>query len=240
MENSFYSQENHGPYDLFDLGTFELENGGYIPDCKLAYTTAGSLNNARDNAILLPHMYSGSSKHMLDVLVDRQLALNPEEYFIILPNQLGNGLSSSPHNTPAPLGQGNFPELTIGDDVVAQHRLVTEQFGIEQLQLVLGWSMGAQQTYEWCVRYSDMVKRAAPIAGTARTTPHDYLYTQVVAEAITSDPAWQNGRYSDPHAVTTGLRNHARIFALFGASTELYKQAGWSCLLYTSPSPRDS
>jgi len=118
--------------------------------------------------------------------------------------------------------------LSISDDVRAQHKLVTEKFGIDSLELVLGWSMGAQQTYEWCVRYPRMVKRAAPIAGTAKTTPHDKLYTQVVGEAITSDPAWENGNYSDPHAVAAGLKNHARIFALFGASTELYKQSGWS------------
>jgi homoserine O-acetyltransferase len=35
---------------------------------------------------------------------------------------------------------------------------------------VLGWSMGAEQTYEWAVRFPDMVKRALPFAGTAKTT----------------------------------------------------------------------
>lgn len=228
MDNTFYSQENHGPFEHFELGDFKLENGGLLPNCKLAFSTAGKLNTDKDNVILLPHMYSGSSKHMLDVLVGEDLALDPRQYFIILPNQLGNGLSSSPHNTPPPLDGSNFPELTIGDDVRAQYKLVTEHFGIDTLELVLGWSMGAQQTYEWCVRYPDNVKRAAAIAGTAKTTPHDMLYTQVVGEAITSDPAWESGSYADPHAVTAGLKNHARIFALFGASTELYKQAGWS------------
>lgn len=228
MENSFYSQDNHGPFELFELGDFKLENGGKIPDSKLAFTTAGKLNAAKDNAILLPHMYSGTSKHMLDVLVGEDLALDPRKYFVIMPNQLGNGLSSSPHNTPAPFDGANFPELTIGDDVRAQHKLVVEKFGVEQLALVLGWSMGAQQTYEWCVRYPAMVQRAAPIAGTAKTTPHDCLYTQVVADAITSDPVWNNGQYTEPHAVSAGLKNHAHIFALFGASTELYKQSGWS------------
>ena len=61
-----------------------------------------------------------------------------------------------------------FPRIRIGDDVRAQHKLVTEQFGIERLELVCGGSMGAQQTYEWAVRYPDMVKRAAPLAGTAQ------------------------------------------------------------------------
>ena len=44
------------------------------------------------------------------------------------------------------------------------------------LALVVGGSMGAQQTYEWAVRYPDMVRRAAPIAGTARNTIHDFLH----------------------------------------------------------------
>jgi homoserine O-acetyltransferase/O-succinyltransferase len=79
--------------------------------------------------------------------------LDPSRYFIILPGQFGNGFSSSPSNTPLPDDRGAFPHVTIGDDVRAQHRLVTEQFGINELQLVLGWSMGAEQTYEWAVRY---------------------------------------------------------------------------------------
>ena len=38
---------------------------------------------------------------------------------------------------------------------LAQHRLLTEHFGIQELKLVTGWSMGAQQTYEWAIRYPE-------------------------------------------------------------------------------------
>jgi hypothetical protein len=65
---------------------------------------------------------------------------------------LRHNLSTSPHNTPAPAGMGNFPSVRIGDDVRSQHKLVTEKFGLESLALVVGGSMGAQQTYEWAVR----------------------------------------------------------------------------------------
>jgi homoserine O-acetyltransferase len=58
--------------------------------------------------------------------------------------------------------------VRIGDDVRAQYKFVTEKFDLKSLALVVGGSMGAQQTYEWAVRYPDMVKRAAPIAGTAK------------------------------------------------------------------------
>lgn len=82
-----------------------------------------------------------------------------------------------------------FPRVTIGDDVVAQERLLGQQFGIETLQLVTGGSMGAQQTYEWAVRFPDKVLQAAPIAGTAQITPPDALCTKALMEAIRSDRA---------------------------------------------------
>ena len=79
----------------------------------------------------------------------------------------------------------NFPKVRIGDDVRAQHQLLTERFGLTSLALVVGGSMGAQQTYEWAVRYPEMVKRAAPIASTAKNTDHDFLFTETLVEAIT-------------------------------------------------------
>jgi homoserine acetyltransferase len=110
------------------------------------------LNQAKDNVILFPHMWSGTSKSM-EIFIGKDRPLNPDKYFVILPGQFANGFSSSPSNTPPPFNGGAFPNVTIGDDVRAQHRLVTEHFGIRRLELVLGWSMGAEQTYEWAVRF---------------------------------------------------------------------------------------
>jgi homoserine O-acetyltransferase/O-succinyltransferase len=233
IENEYYSKEVHGNYELFALGDFELELGNKLRDGKLAYITHGKLNDAKDNAILFPHMYSGTHKHM-EIFVGEGMALDPTKYFIILPGQFGNGLSSSPHNTPPPYDRAAFPHITIGDDVRAQYQLVTEKFGIKQLQLVLGWSMGAQQTYEWAVRYPDMVVRAAPIAGTAQVTPHDYLFIQSHMDAIKSDPAWNDGWYTEPHAVNIGLRRHALTWSVMGLSTQFYKEEAWRRAGYSS------
>ena len=155
------------------------------------------------------------------------MALDPSTYFIILPGQIGNGLSTSPHNTPPPFNMAAFPKVTIGDDVRAQHKLVKEHFGIDTLQLVIGWSMGAQQTYEWAVGYPDMVKRAAPIAGTAKGYPHNLLFNENLAAAIKTDPAWNNGWYTEPHAVHVGLRRQARIMAMQATCPEFYYQEAW-------------
>ncbi|MFH0069421.1 alpha/beta fold hydrolase [Peribacillus sp. NPDC056705] len=226
IDNNFYTQENHGPYEIYNLGDFELDDGCIIPDCKLAYVTFGELNEAKDNAILVLTWYSGTNK-IMETYIGNENALNPDHYFIIIVNQIGNGLSSSPHNTPAPLNMGNFPEVRISDDVRAQHKLLTEHFDIKQLALVVGASMGAQQTYDWAVRYPDMVKRAAPIAGTAKNTPHNILFTDTLMEAITSDPNWNNGNYRSCTEVVNGLKRHAKIWGVMGCSTEFYKQEAW-------------
>ena len=224
ISNSFYSQDVHGPYELYDVGNLDLEEGGTIRECKLAYATFGTLNAAKDNAILVPTWYSGTNKIMEQVYTGKGRALDPDKYFIIIVNQIGNGLSSSPHNTPPPAGMGNFPHVRIGDDVRAQHKLVTEKFGLSSLALVVGGSMGAQQTYEWAVRYPDMVKRAAPIAGTAKNTVHDFLFTETLVEAITSDPGFNKGFYSSPADVREGMLRHAKMWAVMGWSTEFFQQ----------------
>jgi homoserine O-acetyltransferase len=175
INNGYYSQNVHGPYELYDIGHLELEEGGTIRNCQLAYATFGTLNAAKDNAILFPTWYSGTNKIIEQVFIGKRRALDPDKYFILVVNQIGSGLSTSPHNTSAPAGMANFPHVRIADDVRAQHKLATEKFGLQHLALVVGGSMGAQQTYEWVVRYPEMVKRAAPIAGTARSTIHFFL-----------------------------------------------------------------
>ena len=234
LDNPYYSPDAHGPWQVFNAGTLELEAGGVLNNLKLAYAVHGELNAARDNAILVPTWYSGTTKIMEQVYIGAGRALDPAKYFIIAINQIGNGLSTSPHNTPFPGGGPNFPRVRIGDDVRAQHKLITEKFGIEKLALVVGGSMGAQQTYEWAVRYPDMVRRAAPIAGTAKNTPHDYLFAETLIEAITSDPGFRDGWYSSPLDVHQGLRRHAKMWAVMGWSTEFFQQGRPQALGFSS------
>lgn len=139
-------------YETFDLGDFTLQHGDTLQDAKLAYKTFGELNADKRNAIVYPTWYSGFHWDN-EWLVGEDMALDPRKYFIIIPNMLGNGLSSSPSNTPPPHDKANFPNVTFYDQVEAQHKLVAGHFGIETLPLVTGWSMGAGQTYQWAVSH---------------------------------------------------------------------------------------
>src|SRR5699024_3562728 len=134
----------------------------------------GRLSEKKDNVIIYPTAF-GDQHVQNKWLIGRGMALDPEKYFIIIPNLLGNGLSSSPSNTQPPFNHENFPQVTIYDNVNLQHRLVTEKFGIQKIALVVGWSMGGIQAFQWGASYPDMVERIAPFCGGAKTWPQTYV-----------------------------------------------------------------
>ena len=53
IENPYYSEAIHGPFELVDIGDLVLEEGPTLRGCQLAYRTLGTLNDARDNAVLV-------------------------------------------------------------------------------------------------------------------------------------------------------------------------------------------
>lgn len=208
-------------YETFNLGDFTMQSGATLRDAKLAYKTFGTLNAAKDNLIVYPTWYSGQHVDN-EWLVGKGMALDPEKYCIVIPNMFGNGLSSSPSNTPEPYNAARFPQVTAYDNVRAQHRLVTEKFGVETIPLVTGWSMGALQTFHWGALYPDMVQRIAPFCGSAKCSRHNFVFLEGVKAALTADAAWKEGWYEKKPE--RGLRAMARVYAGWGFSQTFYRQ----------------
>jgi homoserine O-acetyltransferase len=219
-------------YETFELGDVVLQGGATLRDAKLAYKTYGELNADKSNAIVYPTWYSG--RHWdNEWLIGEGMALDPAKYFIIVPNMLGNGLSSSPSNNPPPYDKARFPNVTFYDQVQTQHKLVTEKFGIETLPLVTGWSMGAGQTYQWAVSFPEMVQRACPFCGSSKTSEHNIVFLEGVKAALTADDAFKGGWYGEKPV--KGLRAAARVYAGWGFSQafywdRVYKEMGYSDL----------
>src|ERR1700722_572517 len=208
-------------YELFELGDVRLQCGVTLRQAKIAYKTYGKLSAGRDNVIVMPTYYGGQHTEN-EALIGVGRALDPNHYFIVVPNMFGNGLSSSPSNTPAPFDRAGFPNVTMYDNVTCQHRLITSHLGIEQIKLVVGFSMGAQQAFQWGALYSDSVRAIAPFCGSARTSPHNRLFLEGVRAALTADAAFADGWYDAPPI--KGLQAFSRVYCGWAFSQDFFRE----------------
>lgn len=193
-----------------------LQRGGTLAQARIVYKTFGRLNARRDNVILYPTSYSA---HHTDIewLVSPEHALDPNRYFIVIPNMLTNGLSSSPSNTP------DFPEVTVYDNVMLQRQMMLELFGVDRIKMVYGWSMGAQQAYHWAALFGESVERIVVNCGSAKTAPHNFVFLEGVRTAV------QAARTPEE-----GLRAMGRIYAGWALSQTFYRREMWRGLGFAS------
>ena len=208
-------------------GELELDSGKKLKDLTVADETYGTLNKEKKNAILVCHALTGDSHaagwHKGDnkpgwweILIGHGKALDPKKYFIICSNVLGGckgttGPKSINPDTGEPYGL-DFPVITIKDMVKVQKKLI-DHFGIKKLQAVIGGSMGGMQVLQWIVSYPEMVRKAMPIATTARSSPQQIAFNEVGRQAIVKDPNWQKGKYYNTNKAPESGLSLARMMA---------------------------
>ena len=153
-----------------DLGSCALESGERIEACRIGYRTFGALSEARDNAILIPTWFSGTSEAWVEL--QAQLLGAEHDHFVIVVDALANGVSVSPSNSRAQAGAA-FPEITTRDMVRSQYRLLREVLELDRLHAVMGVSMGGMQAFEWGVLYPGFMRKLIPIAGSPKLAAYD-------------------------------------------------------------------
>jgi homoserine O-acetyltransferase len=213
----------------FVLPNFAAENGGVLPQARIVYGTYGTLNAARDNAVLLPSHYMADMTGY-GFLIGPGKALDPTKLFLVTSELFGNGRSSSPSNTPEPFHGPRFPVMTIRDNVNAVHHLLTEQLHVQHLRAVIGFSMGAQQALQWAVSYPDFMDFVVATSGTAKTYGHGIVRLQGQIAALTLDPAFKNGDYTTEP--TRGIETTALVWLGW-----LYSQEWWRKELWKTENP---
>ena len=212
---------------------FKLENGESLPELDVVYETFGTLNDKKDNAILVIHALTGDS-HCCGYytyypkekagwwsnLIGPGKAIDTNKYFVICTNNLG-GCSNDvyppvegapPHTTnPASIDPRTgkrynmtFPEYTFGDAVNVQ-KLVVDHFGIKRLLAVVGGSMGGMMTLEWARRYPDNLSCIIAVATNAHLSPQGIAFSEVERQSIRLDPKWKGGDYPDNDPPAKGL-----------------------------------
>lgn len=219
----------HGERHEFVIADFKTESGVTLPRVLIVYGTYGQLNAARDNAVLLPSHYMADF-HGYEWLIGPGRALDPSKLFLVATEMFGNGHSSSPSNTPEPYHGPRFPVTTIRDNVEAVHRLLTQELKITHLRAIIGFSMGAEQAFQWGVSYPDFADRIVATSGTAKCYPHGVVRLEGQIAALTSDAAFENGDYKSPP--TKGLQAFAMVWTGW-----LFSQEWWRKELWRSDSP---
>src|SRR5882762_1759059 len=178
-----------GERHVFTIDHFTFESGATVPNVQVVYGTYGKLNANRDNAILLPSHYMADF-HGYERWMGPGNALDPAKSFLVTTELFGNGHSSSPSNTAEPFHGPRFPAATIRDNVEAVHQLLLS-LGITHLRAVAGFSMGAEQAFQWAVSYPDFMDRIVATSGTAKTYPHGIVRLEGQISALTTDPAFK-------------------------------------------------
>ena len=201
---------------IFSSKDFRLENGQVLPVLELAYETYGTLNAARDNAVLAVHGYT-SSHHAagknakgkqgrgvaegaagwFDGLIGPGKAVDTDKYFVISVNALGSahgstGPSTTDPGTSKPYGP-TFPEITMRD-IVASQKLLVDSFGVPGLVAVIGPSMGGFQSFQWAASFPGFMK-GITASVTAPRSPGGLEQLQALQKRLASDPNWNDGWY---------------------------------------------
>ncbi len=213
-----------GEHHEFVIENFRTESGVTLPSARVVYGTYGRLNAARDNVVLLPSHYM-ANHHGYEWLIGPGLALDTTKLFLVATELFGNGNSSSPSNTPEPYHGPRFPVTTIRDNVEAVHRLLVDDLKVTRLKAVIGFSMGAQQAFQWAVSYPQFVDRVVATSGTAKTYGHGIVRLEGQIAALTADSAFHDGEYrATPKA---GLAAFGMVWAAWLYSQEWWRQELW-------------
>ncbi|MEP7765895.1 homoserine O-acetyltransferase [Sanguibacter sp. 25GB23B1] len=239
--------EPEGDRRFAEVGALELEAGGVIPAVRMAYETWGTLNDERDNAVLVLHALTGDSHvrgaagpgHRTagwwDDMVGPGAPIDTDRYFVVAPNVVGGCQGTTGPSSIAPDGQpwgSQFPVVTVRDQVTAEIEL-SRTLGIDAWQFVVGASMGGLRVLEWAILGPEAgiaVESIGVIASAAQTSGDQIAWAHPQLTAIHADPGFRGGDYYDaapgegPHRGLGIARQIAH--ATYRSSAELDERFG--------------
>ncbi len=187
---------------------FELEAGEILPGFQLKYTTLGQLNKERNNVVWVCHALTGSSDFTdwwKDFFVEES-AFDPKTHFIICANVLGGCYGSTgPLSSNPKTGKNyfhDFPLITVRD-IVQSLDLLRINLGLEQINTLIGGSLGGQQALEWAITQPDVIQNLIVVATNAQHSPWGIAFNEAQRMAINADRTWEE---NDPRAGINGLK----------------------------------
>jgi homoserine O-acetyltransferase len=220
-----------GDYIIRD---FMFTSGQTLPEVKIHYRTLGK--PMRDdkgivrNAVLVLHGTGGEGGRFVGKdavgqmfageLFGKGQVLDATRYYIIIPDNLGHGLSTKPSDKL----HAKFPKYGYHDMMAAQHLLLTEGLKVNHLRLVMGTSMGGMQTWLWGQKYPDFMDALMPLASLpTQISGRNRVWRKMVSESIRLDPEWMDGEYKTQ---PRGLRFAVEMSFLVGSNPLIRQKDG--------------
>jgi homoserine O-acetyltransferase len=203
----------------FDLPSpFPMKRGGELRGARLAYETWGTLNAARDNAVLIltglsPSAHAASnaideSPGWWEDIIGPGKAIDTDRWFVICANSLGSCKGSSgPASIDPATGEPwrlDFPELSLEDVGNAGYELA-HGLGIERLAALVGCSMGGMSALGCLAHHPGFARAHVSVCTAPRAQPFAIAIRSLQREAIRLDPKWNDGHYDDDHYPETGM-----------------------------------
>ncbi|NQV36687.1 MAG: alpha/beta fold hydrolase [Candidatus Marinimicrobia bacterium] len=178
-----------GNQEYLSIGDFKLENGKSIENCTIGFQRFGRTNHDSSNIVVVPTWFSGKSDHVANLVGENNL-YDSTRYHIIIIDALGNGVSTSPSNSPVQKNE-EFPSITIYDMVRSQYILLHDKMEIHDVHAIVGGSMGGMQTFQWIVSYPNFSTKAISYVG----SPWPSTYSKLI---------WE----TELLIIESGLKNH--------------------------------
>ncbi|MCB1746273.1 MAG: homoserine O-acetyltransferase [Gammaproteobacteria bacterium] len=198
------------PQTVHFAAPLRLDSGHTLESYDLCFETYGTLNAARDNAVLICHALSGDhhaagyhheddrKPGWWDNCIGPGKPLDTERFFVVCPNNLGGcGGSTGPLSVRPGSGKRygpDFPIVTVRDWVESQARLA-DQLGIERWAAVMGGSLGGMQVLQWAIDFPARIRHAIVIAAAPRLSTQNIAFNEIARQAIRSDPSFHDGHY---------------------------------------------
>ncbi len=191
----------------------------------LGYKTMGTLNENKDNVILVCHSFSSNSNFAgednkgnigyWNDLIGENKAIDTNKYFVISFDNLSNVQLYNDYVTttgPRTYNKNNerynmsFPIFTFKDIVKIQYKLLSEEFKINHLEMVIGASAGGCTSWHWAVEYPEFVSKVVPLITNIKTCSWTRLMLlNTSIKALENDAKWCNGNYEEDNQPKEGL-----------------------------------